>query len=45
MNPRLADSIRPQDGSGGGTPTRGYAEFDPKTDTKELLSAFREARA
>ena len=32
-------------GSGGGTPTRGYAEFDPETDTKEFLSAFREARA
>jgi hypothetical protein len=32
-------------GTGGGTATRGYAEFDPETDTKEFLSAFREARA
>ncbi|WP_137287120.1 exonuclease RecJ [Halorussus salinisoli] len=31
-------------GSGGGTPGRGYAKFDPETDAKEFLAAFREAR-
>jgi len=41
----IREAARAVGGSGGGTPTRGYAEFDPETDTKEFLSAFREARA
>jgi hypothetical protein len=32
-------------GTGGGTPTRAYASFDPETDTKAFLTAFREAHS
>ena len=38
----MDEAARAVSGSGGGTPTRGYAEFDPETDTTEFLSAFRE---
>ncbi|WP_135826959.1 exonuclease RecJ [Halorussus ruber] len=41
----IAEAASAVGGTGGGTATRGYAEFDPETDTKEFLSAFREARA
>ncbi|WP_276300695.1 exonuclease RecJ [Halorussus lipolyticus] len=41
----METAARAVGGTGGGTATRGYAEFDPETDTKEFLSAFREARA
>ncbi|WP_128478102.1 exonuclease RecJ [Halorussus pelagicus] len=38
------EAARAVGGTGGGTPTRGYARFDPETDTKDFLAAFREAR-
>ncbi|UPV73603.1 exonuclease RecJ [Halorussus limi] len=40
----MTEAARAVDGTGGGTPDRGYARFDPETDAKEFLSAFREAR-
>ncbi len=40
----MTDAARAVGGTGGGTPDRGYATFDPETDTKEFLAAFREAR-
>jgi hypothetical protein len=40
----IAEAAAAVGGTGGGTPRRGYARFDPETDAKEFLSAFREAR-
>ncbi|WP_135851358.1 exonuclease RecJ [Halorussus salinus] len=39
----MAEAARSVGGAGGGTPARGYARFDPETDAKEFLAAFREA--
>jgi hypothetical protein len=44
VGPAMAEAADAVGGSGGGTPDRGYARFDPETDTKEFLAAFREAR-
>ncbi|WP_132057577.1 exonuclease RecJ [Halorussus amylolyticus] len=40
----MTDAVAQVGGVGGGTARRGYARFDPETDTKEFLTAFREAR-
>jgi hypothetical protein len=39
----MTEAARAVGGTGGGTPSRGYARFDPETDAKEFLTAFREA--
>jgi len=41
----MADAAAAVGGAGGGTARRGYARFDPETDAKAFLTAFREARA
>lgn len=39
----MTEAAKAVGGTGGGTPSRGYARFDPETDAKEFLAAFREA--
>ncbi|WP_134671995.1 exonuclease RecJ [Halorussus marinus] len=41
----MTDAVNAVGGVGGGTARRGYARFDPETDAKEFLTAFREANA
>lgn len=41
----MAEAAADVGGIGGGTSRHGYARFDPETDAKEFLTAFREARA
>ncbi|UPV99650.1 exonuclease RecJ [Halorussus gelatinilyticus] len=40
----MTEAAQSVGGTGGGTLSRGYARFDPETDAKEFLAAFREAR-
>ncbi|USZ68811.1 exonuclease RecJ [Halorussus salilacus] len=40
----MSEAARSVGGLGGGLADRGYARFDPETDTKEFLAEFREAR-
>jgi hypothetical protein len=40
----MTEAARTVGGTGGGTPDRGYARFDPETDAEEFRAAFREAR-
>ncbi len=41
----MTEAAQAVGGTGGGTPSRGYARFDPETDAKEFLTAFREANS